>query len=254
MIAADADQIRKLPRERARDLDSWEHHYSTYVGPAKLWDVLGAAQFRLLTALGLREHHRLLDVGCGALRAGRLLMMYLNRGCYFGIEPNMWLVEDAIAGEVGREFIALKAPAFSDSADFAADSFGVPFDFILANSIFSHAGPDMLEQALGKFAATLAPGGLIAATFVRADLRPGFPIETPGWTYPGCTAYQPETLTRLFEQAGLVGRVLPWFHPLQSWYVIGRHPEDLPPPVQDRHLTGAILRDAELAASLDGSR
>ena len=92
-----ADEIRNLPREQAKDLYIGAGHYSSYVGPPKLWDELGASQFRLLTALGLRENHRLLDVGCGALRAGRLLMPYLNKGCYYGIEPNMWLVEDAIA-------------------------------------------------------------------------------------------------------------------------------------------------------------
>ena len=236
----------------AKDLFTGAAHYSSYVGPPKLWDFLGASQFRLLTALGLRENHRLLDVGCGALRAGRLLMPYLNRGCYFGIEPNMWLVEDAIAAEVGPEFIALKAPVFSDSADFAAESFGVPFDFILANSIFSHGGPDMLEQALGRFEAALAPGGLIVSTFLRADLRPDFPVETPGWTYPGCTTYRPETLMGRFAQAGLVGRMLPWFHPLQFWYVMARRAEDLPSPAHDVHLVGAVLRDIELAASLDG--
>ena len=249
-----ADEIRKLKREQAKDLYIGAGHYSSYVGPPKLWDVLGASQFRLLTALGLRENHRLLDVGCGALRAGRLLMPYLNKGCYFGIEPNMWLIEDAIAAEIGPEFIALKAPVFSASADFAADSFGVSFDFILANSIFSHGGPDMLEQALDRFSIALAPGGLIVATFLRADLRPNFPIETPGWTYPGCTTYRPETLTRLFGQAGLVGRMLPWFHPLQCWYGIARTPEDIPPEAEDIHLVGAVLRDPELAASLKGTK
>lgn len=249
-----ADEIRNLPREQAKDLYIGAGHYSSYVGPPKLWDVLGASQFRLLTTLGLRENHRLLDVGCGALRAGRLLMPYLNKGCYYGIEPNMWLVEDAIAAEVGREFIAMKAPVFSDSADFAADSFGVTFDFILANSIFSHGGPDMLEQALVSFATALAPGGLIVSTFLRADLRPDFPVETPGWTYPGCTTYRPETLSRLFAQAGLVGRMLPWFHPLQFWYAIARSPDDLPAEAHDVHLVGAVLRDAGLSASLDGTR
>jgi SAM-dependent methyltransferase len=250
----DASDLRKLSRAAAKELYTGAGHYSSYVGPAKLWDVLGAAQFRLLTALGLREDHRLLDVGCGALRAGRLLLPYLNRGCYFGIEPNMWLVEDAIAAELGPEFIAMKAPVFSDSAEFAADAFGVSFDYILANSIFSHAGPEMLDQALGKFATVLAPGGLILATFLRADLRPGFPVETPGWTYPGCTTYRPETLTHCFSKAGLVGRMLPWFHPLQFWYAIGHSYADLPDARHDIHLKGAILRSPELAESLGGGK
>jgi len=58
------------------------------VGPDADYDLLRALQFRLLCALGLREHHSVLDVGCGSLRAGRLPITYLAPGRYFGIEPN----------------------------------------------------------------------------------------------------------------------------------------------------------------------
>ena len=59
------EETRHLPREKARSLAPGSAHYSAYVGPAGQWDFMGATQFRLLTALGLREHHRLLDLGCG---------------------------------------------------------------------------------------------------------------------------------------------------------------------------------------------
>src|SRR5437879_7690102 len=67
-------------------------HYRAYVGPPEDYDLIAAMTFNLLTTLGLRQHHSLLDVGCGSLRIGRLLIPYLNRGKYFGIEPNEWLV------------------------------------------------------------------------------------------------------------------------------------------------------------------
>ena len=241
--------LRALSRDAARSLAPGSAHYSAYVGPAGQWDFMGATQFRLLTALGLREDHRLLDLGCGSLRAGRLLIPYLNPGCYCGIEPNMWLVEDAITAEIGPETIARKKARFSDSADFDAGGFGVSFDFIVAQSIFSHAGPDMLFQALPRLAAVLAPGGLILATFLCSDLRPEIPPETPGWTYPGCIAYRPETLADLCASAGLIGRRLPWYHPRQTWYAIAARSSDLPPPDMDRHLTGAVLRDPEFVKS-----
>ena len=63
-------------------------HYRAYVGPPEDYDLVAAMTFNLLTTLGLRQHHSLLDVGCGSLRIGRLLIPYLNRGKYFGIEPN----------------------------------------------------------------------------------------------------------------------------------------------------------------------
>lgn len=162
----------------------------------------------------------------------------------------MWLVEDAIHRELGPEFIAMKAPVFSDSATFAARSFGVSFDFILANSIFSHGGPEMLQQALGEFAGSLASGGLILLSLIRSDFQPKIPLEVPGWTYPHCTTYRPETIDRLIAEAGMVGRMIPWFHPLQQWYAIARTVGDLPDASHDQHLRGAILRDPGLAASL----
>jgi hypothetical protein len=68
-----------------------DHEYRAFVGPFEQYDVIGASQFALLYALGLRQHHRLLDVGCGSLRAGRMLIAYLEPGNYAGIEPNTGL-------------------------------------------------------------------------------------------------------------------------------------------------------------------
>ncbi|MEM7167233.1 MAG: hypothetical protein AAF581_17355 [Planctomycetota bacterium] len=70
------------------DLRAGDPHYRAYVGAPGQYDFMGATQFRLLCTLGLRGHHRLLDFGCGSLRAGRLLMTYLEEGRYHGVEPN----------------------------------------------------------------------------------------------------------------------------------------------------------------------
>lgn len=67
---------------------SQPNSYREYVGPETEYDLIGAMQFRLLSTLGLRENHKLLDFGCGSLRAGRLFIPYLNPGNYTGVEPN----------------------------------------------------------------------------------------------------------------------------------------------------------------------
>ena len=55
-----------------RGLQLGDHHYRAFVDFPGRYDVGAAAmQFSLLTALGLREDHSLLDIGCGSLRAGR---------------------------------------------------------------------------------------------------------------------------------------------------------------------------------------
>jgi hypothetical protein len=74
--------------------------------------LIAAMTFNLLTTLGLRQHHSLLDVGCGSLRIGRLLIPYLNRGKYFGVEPNEWLVQEGIKRELGDALLEIKRPTF----------------------------------------------------------------------------------------------------------------------------------------------
>ena len=93
--------------------------YRAYVGPPEDYDLIAAMTFNLLTTLGLRQHHSLLDIGCGSLRIGRLLIPYLNRGKYFGAEPNEWLVDEGIRRELGETLVQIKHPTFffSDSPD-----------------------------------------------------------------------------------------------------------------------------------------
>jgi hypothetical protein len=112
----------------------------SFVGPPQSFDVVAATQFTLLIHLGLREHDFPLDVGCGSLRGGRLFIPYLLPGRYFGIEPNRWLVEDGLDRELGRDIVRVKQPTFSEVDDFRLTVFGRRFDYILAQSIFSHAG------------------------------------------------------------------------------------------------------------------
>ncbi len=121
-------------------------HYRAYVGPPEDYDLIAAMTFNLLTTLGLRQHHSLLDIGCGSLRTGRLLIPYLNRGKYFGIEPNEWLVQEGIRHELGEMLVQIKRPTFffSDLPDTIAQA-KMAFDFAVAQSIFSHCGLDLIK-------------------------------------------------------------------------------------------------------------
>ena len=49
---------------------------------------MGGLQRDFLVDQGLMPEHRLLDVGCGALRAGIHLVEYLDPGHYYGIDIN----------------------------------------------------------------------------------------------------------------------------------------------------------------------
>lgn len=242
--------VRDLPPEEAKSLRPGAEHYRAYVGPPRQYDFMGATQFRLLTALGLREDHRVLDFGCGSLRAGRLLIPYLLPGRYFGIEPNRWLIEDAVRRDIGEDQVRLKRPTFRHNDDFSVAGFGEPFDFIVAQSIFSHTGPGLIGTALAGFRAALAGDGLMLATFLHPEQHPSREeFAGEGWIYPGVVAYWPDTIMRLVAEAGLSGVALPWFHPRQTWYAMALSPEHLP-RAGEPHLSGAVLRDPEFRASL----
>lgn len=239
---------RSLSAEDARALKPGDGHYMAYVGPPAQYDFMGATQFRLLTSLGLRAHHRVLDLGCGSLRAGRLLIPYLDRSCYFGVEPNTWLIEDAIDRELGRELIRLKQPRFDANQDFRADVFGERFDFAVAQSIFSHTSGELATVALANLRDALAPGGLIACTFVENPTSERHE-HAAGWTYPACVRFTREEVFAVFAAAGLQAMRIDWFHPRQAWYLGAASAADLPTEAESRHLTGAVLRSAEFAAS-----
>jgi SAM-dependent methyltransferase len=189
-------------------------HYRAYVGPPEDYDLIAAMSFNLLTTLGLRQHHSLLDVGCGSLRIGRLLIPYLNRGKYFGIEPNEWLVRQGIERELGETLLQIKSPTFffSDSPDMIAQA-NSSFDFVLAQSIFSHCGLDLIKNWLSAISRSLVQNGALIATFLIGE------EDSPrmGWTYPECVNYRLSTLKCAAADVNLRFQILDWKHPRQTW-------------------------------------
>jgi len=169
-----------------------------FVGPRAEHDVNAALQFSLLTLLGLREHHTLLDVGCGALRAGRMFLVYLLPERYFGIEPEQWLVERAIEQEIGPELIRRKTPAFRNVSDFSCRAFGRTFDFALAQGVFTHAPERQIERCMREVAGCLSPTSLFVATFMEgAENHQG-----DEWLYPSITCYTARRMTEVAERIG----------------------------------------------------
>jgi SAM-dependent methyltransferase len=191
-----------------------DQQYRAYVGPPEDYDLIAAMTFNLLTTLGLRQHHSLLDIGCGSLRIGRLLIPYLNRGKYFGLEPHQWLVQAGIKHELGEEVVQIKRPTFffSDSHDTVARA-KVSFDFALAQSIFSHCGLDLINGWLAAVSRSLASDGALVATFLPGEEDS---LRT-GWIYPECVNYRPVTLERAAAEVNLRFQILDWKHPRQTW-------------------------------------
>jgi SAM-dependent methyltransferase len=196
---------------------------------------MAGLQFSLLFALGLREHHRLLDIGCGSLRAGRLFIPYLAPGNYYGIEPNEELVEAGITDELGRDTVALKQPQFLFREDFAFREFDAQFDFLVAQSILSHTHEDLARLLLGNAREVIADRGVLCGTFFLqrpVTGRHGHRLRGSagqGWVGMGGVAYRWPEFERMASDAGFAVRRLSFPHPRQTWFVAvpTRHRERL---------------------------
>lgn len=208
-------------KELGQHLGPGGDHYRAYVGPPEKFDLVGAMQFQLLTSLGLREEHTLLDIGCGSLRAGKLFIPYLLPGNYYGMEPNDWLIKKGIEKEIGQDQIDLKKPTFSNDENFTFTTFNTQFDFLIAQSIFSHASEQQINRSFEQAKKVLAPEGLFAATFVLGEKN----YEGDEWVYPGCVNFTPEFVHERAAAHGFVAKQMHKNHPNgQTWFVL-KHKE-----------------------------
>lgn len=244
-----SEGARTLSDQEARALPPGALNYRAYVGPPDRFDFMSATQFALLFHLGIREHSKVLDFGCGSLRLGRLLIPFLGAGNYYGIDPNKWLIEDGIARQLGQSIVSLKKPNFAHNDDFSCDQWDMPFDFIMAQSIITHTGPDLMERFFASASQTLSDRGLLLLSYTQAsDDHSGRPDN--GWHYPHCVFYQPSDIGNALETHGLAHLTLPWFHPGATWVVAARTATALPAEDKLAHLTGSVFGDPQFSASI----
>jgi SAM-dependent methyltransferase len=132
-----------------------------------LWDEIGELQLNFLKDQGLQPQHRLVDVGCGALRGGVHFIRYLDPGCYYGIDINRSLI-DAGRQELEEQHLAARGPNLLVDDNFAVNRFDVSFDFALAVSLFTHLPMNHIVRCLVEVRTALAPGGRFFASYFEA--------------------------------------------------------------------------------------
>ncbi|MEV1053322.1 class I SAM-dependent methyltransferase [Streptomyces sp. NPDC049887] len=165
------------------------------------WLALGQMQFDYLLEHGLRPEHRMLDIGCGNLRAGWRFIEHLGTGNYYGIDisPDILIAAEKTLTE---RRLQDKLPHLTLVGDLTLDFLPSDhFDVVHAHSVFSHSPPEVIEECLAHVGRVLTDTGFFDFTFDRTEgaehqvLREDF-------------YYRTETLIALARGHGLQARFM----------------------------------------------
>lgn len=183
--------------------------HRAYVGG--LWSEMGKLQFDFLLNRGLQPTDYLLDIACGSLRAGVYLIPYLEKGHYLGIEKEPDLIKAGIEQELSRQLFEEKQPKLVVSDSFEFTKFGVQPTYALAQSLFTHLPPSMINDCFQKLRHVINDEGVFYATYFEIELS----RENPDEPHDHLSfAYTHEEMERFGEQNGWDATYIgDWGHP-----------------------------------------
>jgi cyclopropane fatty-acyl-phospholipid synthase-like methyltransferase len=150
-----------------------------------MWEQIGQLQFDFLLQQGLQPHHHMLDIGCGTLRGGRHFINHLEPGHYTGMDLSPKAIE---AGRtlLRNENLEHKTPTLlaSRNRDLKFHELaGRRFDFILAQSVFSHLRTEDIRECFQHIASVMNPGAAFYFTFNQADHNHRTGLKDFAYTY-----------------------------------------------------------------------
>ena len=124
--------------------------------------------FSFLVKMGLKPHHKLLDVGCGGGRMGFQCISYLEDENYFGFDKE----ENEIL-RYRTAFMKDSSVSKNKNPNILIDDFllknidkSAKFDFVYAYSVFTHVGPDLIGLLLSNLKQHLTFESKFYATFM----------------------------------------------------------------------------------------
>lgn len=113
-----------------------------------IWNEMGEKQFEFMKMRGLEPHHSLLDIGCGTLRGGQHFIRYLEPDKYSGFDISVKAIE--AASEAVRDLgLSGRRPKLrvNTARNLRFSEYqGNQFDFLLAQSVFSHLKPEHIRE------------------------------------------------------------------------------------------------------------
>lgn len=159
-------------------------------------------------------------MGCGALNGSTPIFSFLNRGNYWGVDPNSWLrTLRTVKSPLTLFLRIIKRPHFSSNAQFIPCDSPSDIDFVFAHSVLSHTSLDQLQQFFESSSRLLRLGGLVVASY--RDIIPnnfgsnGSPNDAgkvySEWAYPGNTYFSFETIKTIATDLGCAVELMPKF-------------------------------------------
>lgn len=177
------------------------------------WDLHGPLQMDFLKQEGMKPFHTLLDVGCGSLRGGIKFISYLNPGRYYGIDHNQEILDAAINIEIPKHKLSDKRPtiAYAENFDLPFEPPEGGFNFMIAQSVFTHIDPPEIRMCLEKLVPLLTPKGKFFATFCKSPRNDTIKCEVP---YPTMCLYPFEWFVDVAEDLDIGMKYIgDWGHP-----------------------------------------
>ncbi len=152
-------------------IDAYREHQNLRVENNPLggyWEELGELQFSFLKPQGLEPEHRLLDLGCGTLRAGRHFIGYLEPRKYTGIELSRKSI-DYGHSLVEEEGLSPKQPnlILNSDGNLRFECVDGRFDFMLAQSVFTHLPEPFILECFDNVGKVL--GGTFYFTIIAVE-------------------------------------------------------------------------------------
>ena len=174
--------------------------YKKYLGGgAEKWEPRGLFQLSLLRTAGMLPSSRLLDVGCGPIRAGVHFISFLNAGNYYEVDYNNSFIR-AASLLVAEKGLSGKHPTLRVVSDFDFSDLNQQFDFVNVFSVLNHCDRQQRRLFFQNIPNLLAPEARLFIThagwLAKAHLRHGglrimkrfdaseLQLEKYGWSEP----------------------------------------------------------------------
>ncbi len=133
------------------------------------WLEIGQMQFDYLVQHGLQPGDRMLEIGCGNLRAGRLFIEYLDPGNYYGLDisPDILLAAQSTIEQFGLQ---PKLPHLTLVRDLKLEFLPTnQFTVVHAHSVFSHSPIEVIDECLAHVGRVMRRDGVFDFTFDRTE-------------------------------------------------------------------------------------